>query len=234
VANARPKAKGRGGRGGKRGRGNQQEGKEDVEGEQMEWVKQDGLTKKCAFSHNLREYLKTKREDVGTTCPVWKERGWCGSGWRCRWIGSHSKEDGEGELYMVVDEERKRAHEEKVLEERRRKLAVSKVVIGAGDDRPQEWEKEVLVGGFDDPYGEVVNTVPMNVKIQLRKNNFPTKKSEVYSAWVEKEKQSREDESHEHESKEDNRAAYVEAPVSAAEKRRIYIGKETPLLAPLT
>lgn len=227
VLNERPKPKS-GGKGKRNPR--EVEAEVEAEAEDVGRAKPDGLTEKCAFSHNLREYLQTKRDDVGSVCPVWEERGWCGSGWRCRWIGSHSKEDEKGELYLVVDEERKKAYEEKVSEARRRKLAASKVA-GPGDDRPQDWEKEVPVGGFDDPYGEVVNAIPVSVKIQIRKNKFRGKKSEIYQEWVEKEKESRENED---QGSEENRAAYVEAPVNATEKRRIYIGKDTPLLAPLT
>ncbi|CAZ84619.1 unnamed protein product [Tuber melanosporum] len=174
--------------------------------EEEEWVQPDGLSKKCGFSHNLREYLKSKRDDSEGVCPVWELRGYCGSGWRCRWVGSHSKEDENGELYMVVDEGKKKI--------------------------PQQWEEEVPIGGFYDPYGEIINSVPMSLKIRLRKNEFPTKKSEVYAEWEHKEKTTRDGLGYE--DKGDARASFVDAPVNAAEKRRIYIGKETPLLAPLT
>src|SRR5207253_955076 len=101
-----------------------------VEGkEEEEWVQPDGLSRKCGFSHNLREYLKTKRDDSEGVCPVWELRGYCGSGWRCRWVGSHSKEDENGELYMVVDEGKKKAYGAKIAEDRKTKLANSKVII---------------------------------------------------------------------------------------------------------
>ena len=204
-----------------------------VEGkEEEEWVQPDGLSKKCGFSHNLREYLKSKRNDSEGVCPVWEARGYCASGWRCRWIGSHSKEDENGELYIVIDEERKKAYGEKIAEDRKTKLTNSRAIMGFGDDRPQQWEKEVPVGGFDDPYGEIVNSIPMSLKIRLRKNEIPTKKSEVYTEWEYKEKTTRD--ALGYEDKGDTRASFVDAPVNAAEKRRIYIGRDTPLLAPLT
>ena len=244
ALNARPKGqktkqRGKNGGSGKKRKGEEAEAGEGageakaMEGKEEEkWVQPDGLSKKCGFSHNLREYLKSKRDDSEGVCPVWEVRGYCAGGWRCRWIGSHSKEDENGELYMVVDEEKKKAFEEKVVEDRKTKLANSRVIMGLGDDRPQQWEEEVPVGGFDDPYGEIVNSIPMSLKIRLRKSEFPTKKSEVYTEWEYKEKATRDGLGYD--DKGDSRASFVDAPVNAAEKRRIYIGRDTPLLAPLT
>lgn len=184
----------------------------------------------CGFTHVLRDYLKSKKEDIDGVCPVWEQRGWCASGWRCRWLRSHSREEENGELVLVVDEERKKAYEAAAAEQLKAKIAASKVVKGANDDRPQEWEKEVPVGGFDDPYGECVNSIPMSVKIALRKNQFPMKKSEVYNKFLQEQKSERDVGGDIN----DDRASFVEEPLRPEEKRRLYIGRETPLLAPLT
>lgn len=67
---------------------------------------------KCKASHDLREYLaKGKSEDLTTfdaKCPVWEVNGRCHAGWKCRFVGSHSKEivreDGRKELVLIEDE----------------------------------------------------------------------------------------------------------------------------------
>ena len=50
----------------------------------------------CKFEHDLRKYLKVhKRADLATfdaLCPVWDVKGTCPVGWKCRFVGSHSRE----------------------------------------------------------------------------------------------------------------------------------------------
>lgn len=239
-----PARGGRGGRGRGRGRGGwkgdrnaerenevKEEVKEVVKEESAEVeVKQEG-PKLCAFSHTLRDYLAEKREDIDSVCPVWEARGWCASGWRCRWLKSHSREEN-GELILIIDEEKKKAYDNAAAATRKNKIENSKVIpgLGAGDNKPQEWESEVPVGGFDDPYGEVLNNIPMSVKITLRKNQFPLTKSTIYQKYLDEVKE----ELDANGEREENRATYAEEPIRPEEKRRIYIGKDTPLLAPLT
>ncbi|QPG74479.1 hypothetical protein FOA43_001809 [Brettanomyces nanus] len=43
----------------------------------------------CKFSHDVEAYLAQKPEDLPGECPVWKEFGYCPSGLKCRWLGSH-------------------------------------------------------------------------------------------------------------------------------------------------
>ena len=70
---------------------------------------------RCTFEHDLRRYLKDgKRDDLSTfngMCPVWDARGMCNAGWKCRFVGSHSREkvhdDGRRELVLVEDGARK-------------------------------------------------------------------------------------------------------------------------------
>ena len=171
---------------------------------------------KCRYEHDIRKYLKDgKREDLPTfdgLCPVWEVKGKCGAGWRCRFAGSHSKEiereDGRKELVYVEKEDVQKDGDVKV-----------------------EQEEEEGVG--------VANIVNVGDKIQLRKRKFPLPKSEAYLKYLD---QLREDDDRPRGDKidantnesHDNRASYVEPPFKPSEKRRIYYGPETPVLAPLT
>ena len=68
----------------------------------------------CRFEHDLRKYLKDhKRADLTTfdgKCPVFEVQGWCPQGWKCRFVGSHSKvvpsEDGREGLELIGDEKK--------------------------------------------------------------------------------------------------------------------------------
>lgn len=130
-----------------------------------------------------------------------------------------------GELFLVTDEKKVEEYAAKTAEERKRKLDGLK--IKPGENAPQDWEAAIPSGGYDDPFGDVVNNVPMQVKINLRKNQFPLGKSKIFNQWL---SETREND----EKKAEHRAAYIEPPLREEEKRKIYIGRETPLLAPLT
>ncbi|PGH28170.1 tRNA-dihydrouridine synthase 3 [Polytolypa hystricis UAMH7299] len=188
--------------------------------------------KACKFEHDLRKYLKEyKREDLKTlngVCPVWEEFGVCSAGWKCRLVGSHmaerETEDGRKELVLVEDESRKR-----------NKTAMPS--IGADG---------------------AANTVSTQDKIALGKRRYKTPKSVAYTDWlndvsnqlaktlhgrasdetVEKPSEEKPSEgkpaSHTEDAIAENRAQYKEPPFLPSEKRRIYFGPETPVLAPLT
>ena len=100
-----------------------------------------------------------------------------------------------------------------------------------------------------------INEISTQAKNDLMKHKFKTPKADQYSEWIEKsgkeiEKNSRRNvktsreqtnvESPVPEMKpemtdvEDTRARYTEPPFLPSEKRRIYFGPETPVLAPLT
>lgn len=100
-----------------------------------------------------------------------------------------------------------------------------------------------------------INEISTQAKNDLMKRKFKTPKADQYSQWIEKSgkeidentrrnAKSRWEESDEDplgsEIKpekteiEDNRARYTEPPFLPSEKRRIYFGPETPVLAPLT
>lgn len=187
---------------------------------------------KCRLEHDLRKYLREgRREDLTTfegQCPVYEARGFCNLGWKCRFHSSHSgeRETEDGRMEFVL------------LEDTARKAEIEKIAGREGE-----------VG--------VVNVVSKEEKINLSKRKTKTPRSDAYLQWVNanvdaernyfdnrskeangsttkdqdgdinmgKEKEAE---------KEDNRAQYVEPPFRPSEKRRLYYGPETPVLAPLT
>ena len=184
----------------------------------------------CRFEHDLRRYLKEwKREDLTTLngiCPVWKAKGKCVVGWKCRFVGSHMKEcdtgNGRKELVLVEDPEGNSA------------TMVENDWTDAG----------------------ILNVVSTQAKTDLMKRKFPTPKADEYSRWLESSGKPNEQKPQDvaetdtppnsiinHETQPDldprtkvheNRASYTEPPFLPSEKRRIYFGPETPILAPLT
>ncbi|KAM3065900.1 tRNA-dihydrouridine synthase 3 [Clarireedia jacksonii] len=169
----------------------------------------------CKCEHDLRKYLaEGKREDLTTfdsKCPVWEVNGKCQSGWKCRFVGSHSKEivreDGRKELVLVEDLDR-----------------VGAIV-------PTDEEDENRKG--------VLNVVKTQDKLDLARRRFQTEKSDAYSKWLDKDaeevrKHNNQKKDQTEEEREENRAIYTEPPFLPSEKRRIYFGPETPILAPLT
>lgn len=55
----------------------------------------------CKYIHSPQEYLKTKEEDIGKECHLFKLRGRCPRGISCRFGSGHITEDG----FNMVDEE---------------------------------------------------------------------------------------------------------------------------------
>ena len=83
--------------------------------------------------------------------------------------------------------------------------------------------------------------VSIGDKITLRKKKFPTPKSDRYLPWLEERQKeenarynARKEDLQETNGVQENRAIYRDAPLKPSEKRRIYYGPETPVLAPLT
>ena len=168
---------------------------------------------RCKSLHDLRKYLKEGRrgdlESFGGKCPTFEAYGKCSSGWRCRFLSSHMKEvereDGRKELILVED--------------------ASKISV-AGDN-------------VDDQYPGVVNVVPATSKSDLEKKRVKFEDADKFSQWLEKDAalynslhNKRKDEGGDH--IEEYRAQYVDPPLKPSEKRQIYFGRETPVLAPLT
>ncbi|KAF2430189.1 tRNA-dihydrouridine synthase-like protein 3 [Tothia fuscella] len=208
---------------------------------------------KCKMCHDIRKYLaEGKLEDLetfGKICPVWNTKGYCGVGWKCRFVGSHSTEreteDGRKELILVDDPERMAKY-------------------GLTEENKKE-------------EAGVYNVVPMQVKIELSRKRVDTKDADAYTNWVTNqwgveavkrhnkvkvvpETKPDTETNTEHEEKEeggvridtqmddapedgtagsvneieDNRAQFTDPPLFPSEKRRLYYGPETPSLAPLT
>ncbi|KAL8761505.1 MAG: hypothetical protein Q9184_002384 [Pyrenodesmia sp. 2 TL-2023] len=184
----------------------------------------------CKFEHDLRKYLRQwKRADLttfGGICPIWEDRGRCSVGWKCRFVGSHM--------------------EERLTEDGREEL----VLKGKSD-----------VGAFsavDDPTTSIgtVNEISTQAKIDLMKRKFATPKADEYNKWLDTLAQKPEEqrdqrrngtppepvetpfqaltEESQRQAREDERAHYISPPFLPSEKRKIYFGPETPVLAPLT
>lgn len=168
---------------------------------------------RCKSLHDLRKYLKEGRrgdlETFGGKCPNFESYGKCSSGWRCRFLASHMKEverDG-GRMELVLVEDRSKSPE------------------GGNQD--------------EDQYPGVVNVLPMADRMDLERRRFNFDRAEKYCKWLDEDaalyhnahNRRKEEEGN---ALEEYRAQYVEPPFKASEKRRIYFGRETPVLAPLT
>ncbi|KAG0651966.1 tRNA-dihydrouridine(47) synthase [Hyphodiscus hymeniophilus] len=167
----------------------------------------------CNCSHNLREYLeKGKREDLKTfqgKCPVWEVNGKCHAGWKCRFVGSHSKEvmrdDGTMELILIEDQTK------------------------AKDITEQD----------DENRAGIFNVVGTQEKLDLARKRMKTEKADRYTKWQDENAEVLKNMYHQkkdatEEAKEENRAQFINPPFLPSEKRRIYFGPETSVLAPLT
>lgn len=178
---------------------------------------------KCTFEHDLRKYLSQGRKSDLTTfngiCPVWQERGKCRVGWPCRFVQSHSKEiehpDGRKELVLIENPE-----------------LMAKVV-----DSSTSENAEVAV----------VNNIDIKDRQLLTRKKFPTPKSDKYLPYLDASQQNPEDQGKHRQKRQDranssspepdtkdNRANFVDPPLLPSEKRRLYFGPDTPVLAPLT
>ncbi|KAI1762340.1 FMN-linked oxidoreductase [Hypoxylon sp. FL1150] len=171
---------------------------------------------RCNLCHDIRKYLKEGRrgdlETLGGKCPVFEKYGRCTSGWKCRFVNSHSKEidheDGRKELVLLQNSESPEVDEDP-------------------DTRPG-----------------IVNVVTSDTKWDLARRKVKFEKSEPYIKWLEKDtdltkkfynrkKREGEEQADANET-EELRAQFVDPPLKPSEKRKIYFGKETPVLAPLT
>ena len=168
---------------------------------------------KCNALHDLRKYLaEGRRGDLETfdgKCPVFALHGKCFSGWRCRFVKSHmqeiEREDGRKELVLL--------------------------------SYPNK--KTEFNGEHDEMSPGILNVVPVQDKIALSRKKVLLEKSDQYTKWLDKDievynkcHQKRKEE--EATAMEEYRAKFVDPPLKPSEKRRIYFGPETPVLAPLT
>ncbi|CAG7936447.1 unnamed protein product [Penicillium nalgiovense] len=181
---------------------------------------------KCRFEHDLRVYLKEhKREDLTTMnniCPVYEALGKCYSGWKCRMVGSHSTEreteDGKKELILLEDAER--------MEKARPRIANATpdgiVNIISNEDKISLTRKRE-----DTPRADAYTTWSIQVSAELEKAIHQRSTTREKGELIEPDEQAKID-------IQENRAQFLEPPFMPSEKRRIYFGPETPVLAPLT
>jgi tRNA-dihydrouridine synthase 3 len=209
---------------------------------------------KCKLCHDIRKYMESgKREDLttfGGLCPVWDQKGYCSAGWKCRFVGSHSTEreteDGRKELILVEDQERmakagltednKKAEngvynvvplQDKINLNRKRVDTVKadeyikwlnntwsvEAVKRHNKTKPDDEESESIKADYTKPDSE--ETVPLDgesLKAEEAANSTIAKDVEMQDA----------------------RAGFTDPPFFPSEKRRLYYGPETPVLAPLT
>ncbi|KAJ5901711.1 tRNA-dihydrouridine(47) synthase [Penicillium taxi] len=194
---------------------------------------------KCRWEHDLRTYLKEhKREDLTTMsiCPVWDVRGKCFSGWKCRLVGTHSTEreteDGKTELVLLEDEERIAKAKPLVPYA----LPDGQVNIIANDDKNALTRNKIDFTPRANAYNNWLNESSQ----QLEKLLHGRQKKEGENAEAKERADQTEEENKEAKEAEkkneieDIRAQFTQPPFLASEKRRIYFGPETPVLAPLT
>jgi tRNA-dihydrouridine synthase 3 len=196
---------------------------------------------KCRLEHDLRKYLSEgRREDLPIwdgKCPNYEAGGFCAMGWRCRFHASHSKEreteDGRKELVLLEDPERRlnATDEGEVgvvnVVDKQEKINLSRRKTGTPrSDAYLQWVNENTDAGrsfFDHkPKAAIVDSATKEDTTMENGEEDGTKKDDEAQLDPTKEE------------KEDNRAGFTEAPFKPSEKRRIYYGPETPVLAPLT
>ena len=205
-----------------------------------------------------------KREDLTTfdgICPIWSLRGRCNAGWKCRFAGSHMQErdvqGGRKELILVVQEA---DNPDKSIRKTLigKEMSNTEAIRAASSPAAQETtrlanlSRDVQMNDELDGTG-IVNMVSTQDKQDLMKKRVETLKADCYSKWLDK--NSKESETYHNRNRlngsieaelpedevdaekvqlEDLRAQFTEPPFLPSEKRRIYFGPETPVLAPLT
>jgi len=167
---------------------------------------------RCNREHNIRKYLQEGRRDdlvsFGGKCPVFEAQGRCPAGWKCRFVQSHmdeiQHEDGRKEL----------------------------VLVGQRPETSQD-------AAEDDWRPGVANVVSNDVKHGLSRKKVTLEKADTWIGWLKQEiervkanelKTKAEKEA----TAQEYRAQFVEPPFKPSEKRKVYFGRETPVLAPLT
>ena len=146
-------------------------------------------------------------------------------GWKCRFVGSHMAEEAldDGRTQLVLVEKTDGGSKQ------------SNGSISAGD--------------------EILNVVSTQAKADLMKRKMKTAKADRYHQWLEGSNQMGQEQDDqklqlerddakgdgsntevldEKTARQENRARYTEPPFLPSEKRKLYFGPETPVLAPLT
>jgi tRNA-dihydrouridine synthase 3 len=255
---------------------------------------------KCNMEHDLRKYLaEGKAADLTTfdgKCPSFEEFGSCPVGWKCRFVGSHSKEaeheDGRKELVLdysamstvqgdnpVQQLDKNIANvvsmKDKIdLNRRRVKLPQSDAYLQwlekiwnvemdkkhnnrnvaqlseAEQTTANGWSaliKEKEEPNVETPKLETLKNENVNEQITTYETTEGIVKNEIAKEEIINDESSKAKSAKEANAKEanvkvgeiksdnqDHRASYLEPPLRPSEKRRLYYGPETPILAPLT
>ena len=120
-----------------------------------------------------------------------------------------------------------------------------------GGDRKRGWKErthtynrpllKALTATLNDDENRtgVFNVVTSKEKLDLSRRITKTNKADKYTEWLEKDSRELDKVFHKKKDEEsdemgENRARYIEPPFRPSEKRRLYFGPETPILAPLT
>ncbi|MBE3049227.1 tRNA-dihydrouridine synthase family protein [Candidatus Bathyarchaeota archaeon] len=176
---------------------------------------------KCKTVHSLREYMETRLKELADlaletdSCRLYEVFGQCPSGWKCRFVKHHmttyKHEDGREELVLT------------------RKTPAS-------DDESATPEHRPILTPYEPMPSSTKNIVSKPQKIELNRRRADFSKANQYCDWLDKEAKifNAYHNRRSHETMADLRASFVEPPFEASEKRRLYFGPETPLLAPLT
>lgn len=173
---------------------------------------------KCKSIHDLREYLASRPTDVvpkSESCRLYELFGQCPSGWRCRFVKYHmttyKHEDGKEELVLT-----------------RKKPAPD------GDSTTSEHEP--ILSPYEPVPSSTGNVVSKRQKIDLNRRRVDFSKASQYCTWLDKEAKvfNAYHNRQRNQTMADLRADFVEPPFEPSEKRSLYFGPETPLLAPLT
>ncbi|OAL71999.1 tRNA-dihydrouridine synthase [Trichophyton violaceum] len=195
----------------------------------------------CKFEHNLRKYLKEhKKADLttfGGICPVWDAFGVCSAGWRCRFVGSHmaerEHEDGRKELILVEDEEKKK----KALSSSATTSSINATELGVvnlvSTENKQLMTRKKYLTPKADAFNDWITVTSKELEERFHGRNFEEEEADGKETNG-KEETNGNGETKAKESSEENRARYTEPPFLPSEKRRLYFGPETPVLAPLT
>lgn len=226
------------------------------------YLDQEGKVNEQEGEANEQEGAASGVEDrLFKVCPVWEENGFCPVGWQCRYIKSHSKEvehdDGKTELVLVQDEQKMKAagYDETT------KAVAAKVQNTIGIKDRIDLERRRVDFEESDQYVKWLTDAwnPQMLTNNNRSQPYPTsleKKAEAQDVVMkdaaaadkeeggvklgqdepnaQQEAKTQEQQKPWEEPKADTRAGYKEPPFRPSEKRRLYYGPETPVLAPLT
>ena len=179
----------------------------------------------CKFEHDLRKYLKEwKRADLTTfdgQCPIWKMKGKCDVGWKCRFVGSHSKE-----VKLDVGREELQLIEEFSMTGIERSPGISD--MGTINEISLQAKNDLMKHKIETPKADAyIKWIDINSK-EVEKLNRKTAKERRYEVEHQADKDGEKDALQSH------RAQFTKPPLMPSEKRKIYFGPETPVLAPLT